>query len=613
MTKLPAIASLKDIEAVEAHPYDAVVPFGNIYEIFQRGAERYGDAIALTALADGDPETPARRLSYNDMLAGVTRAANLFRAHGVGESDAVAILAPNLPETHFALWGAEVAGRACPINFMLNEDHIVELLQASGTKVVVALGPDAELPIWDKAVAVAAQAGVGTVFAIGGAVAGQDFADALAGQPDTLAIDRKIGRDDIAAYFHTGGTTGAPKLAQHTHGNQVHTSWAGGLHYDLREGEVMVCGFPLFHVAGSFVYGLSVFAAGAELLLAPKLGMRDQNFIANFWKFCEKYKTNMLAAVPTTIAMVLAVDAAGADLSRVRVMLTGGTPLPSELAAAFEAKMAIPVRNILGMTECAGLVTIAPLHGPRIPGSTGLRLPFTEVKAAPRRADGSVDTDASCGPDETGVIVLRGPNVGPGYTDKARNAGVFTEDGWLISGDLGHVDADGNVFVTGRSKDVIIRGAHNIDPAMIEETTDQHPAVEMSAAVGQPDAHAGELPVVYVTLKPGKTASEQELLAFLEPRIAERPAMPKRAFVVDAMPLTAIGKIYKPGLRLDAMVRVFGELLAGAADEIAVEGVDDGGKLSARLLVKASDPAAAEREIAARLRDFAIDYTIDWD
>jgi fatty-acyl-CoA synthase len=318
--------------------------------------------------------------------------------------------------------------------------------------------------------------------------------------------------------------------------------------YDFGPADVVVNGFPLFHVAGAFVYGLSALASGATLLIPTRLGMRNRRFIETIWKNVETYRVTAIGGVPTVISALNDVPV-DADISSLRVMLTGGSPLPTELADAFEKNVGKPVRNILGMTECAGVVTIEPFHGPRAPGSTGLRLPFTEV-AAFRSVTGNADLSRLCLPGETGILALRGPNVGPGYSDRTRNSGTFEPNGWLVSGDLGHTDSEGRVFVTGRAKDVIIRGAHNIDPAIIEDALLQHPCVALAAAVGQPDSYAGELPVAFVVLKAGTQASESELRAFVEPLVAEAAVHPKHVVILQDMPLTPIGKIYKPALRL---------------------------------------------------------------
>ena len=198
----------------------------------------------------------------------------------------------------------------------------------------------------------------------------------------------------------------------------------------------------------------------------------------------------------------------------------------------------------------------------------------------------------------------------------SRNAGSF-EDGWLISGDIGHVDDQGRVYVTGRAKDLIIRGAHNIDPGAIEEVLLQHPAVALAAAVGEPDEYAGELPVAYVVAKPGRTIDEAQLLTFAAPKIPERAAMPRRVTVLPALPLTAIGKVYKPALRLAAAERVIRERLsrAGLDELFVVHGEDRGGRLVLCFSLMAgaavaAPPAAGHDELRALMAGFALAWEI---
>lgn len=619
------IVTFADVQAIATQPYEEAVPVTNMYDLFRRSAELWGERPAITWLPTGDPDGPTVTYSYADLFRRITQAANMYRDLGVGDDDAVALFLPNMAEAHFALWGAEVAGRAAPINNLLNPDHLAHLVEASGAKVLVALGPDPELGILERALdlrercpqlnatlLVDGESNIDSSNSI------HEFMALLDQYPgDHLTFNRPLGRDSMAAYFHTGGTTGAPKLAQHLHGNQVHTSWSGALMYDLSEQDVMINGFPLFHVAGTFVFASTGYIAGAHLVLPTRTGMRNADVVANYWRIIERFGVTMMAGVPTVLAGLMNVPVDDANISSVRIALTGGTPLPTDLAAAFEAKFDIPIRNLFGMTECAGIVSITPTHGERRPNGCGFPLPYTEVKAVPLGPDGP-DLTRTCAPNESGVMVLRGPHVSPGYTDAARNPGMFTDDGWLISGDLGHVDERGEIFLTGRAKDVIIRGAHNIDPAMIEETVDEHPAVEISAAIGQPDGYAGELPVVYVTLKAGQTTTEEELLTFLAPRIAERPAMPKRAYIIDAMPVTPVGKIYKPALRLRSIEETYAAALADLeASEgvtVRVEGRDQGGNLSTLIHVTGgSDCKAVEMAMSQRLRDFSIPWQAVWE
>ena len=608
------IADASQIRALERLGYEAAVPLKSTHQLFLRAARLFAEGPALTQLRTGEIEDAPRVVSYVQLLAGIQRAANLFRSCGVGPQDAVALLLPAMPEAHFALWGAQIAGRACPINFMLDVDHIVELLRAAGAKVLVALGPDSDFDIWAKAEQLRARLPELKLLQVGGTGGGEDsFEQMLQQQAAELAFERAIAPGDIAAYYHTGGTTGAPKLALHTHANEVHTSWFAGMYYGLTERDIMINGFPLFHVAGAFVYGAACFCAGAGIVLPPRLGMRHRRFVANYWRFVERYRVTYLAAVPTIIAALLDTPVAEANIDTVRALYTGGSPLPTELANAFEKKLGIAVRNILGMTESAGLVSVEPLAAPRIPLSCGLPLPFSEVFAVRMGTDGP-QLDQPCGANEPGVIVLRGPHVSPGYSDSAAGAGMFAGGGLLVSGDLGHIDEAGRLYLTGRAKDVIIRGAHNIDPSMIEQAFAAHPAVQSCAAVGEPDAYAGELPVVFLTLRPGALASAAEILAEVAPRIGERAAVPRRVTLLEAMPMTAIGKIFKPALRQRAIEQAYSEALqalTGACRSVSVKARQVAGGLTAEIRIAgAAEPMAIELRVKELLARFAVPFEV---
>jgi fatty-acyl-CoA synthase len=602
------IAGAADLAAIEARPYHTFMAASSVLHALETAAQRHAERPALTFIDTPDLATPAQRWTHAQFITEVRRAANLFAELAHGARPRVALLLPPIPQAHFALWGAEAAGTACPINHLLNSEHIAELIHASGATILVALGPDPVLDIWSRVPALrAACPGLQHVLAVGGADGALDFDAQLRARPgDRFTFSHRPRRDDIAALFHTGGTTGAPKLAQHTHANQLHSSWGAAQMYAMDERDVILNGFPLFHVAGSFVYGLSALLSGAQVVLPTRLGLRNAAFMRQVWRFVERERISVLATVPTVIASLNGIDRGDARLECVRLLLTGGSPLPTELAATFEQRHRIPVRNILGMTECAGVISIEPFHAPRTPGSCGLPLPFTSVQAT--RADGSV-----CAADEPGVLRVRGPSVGPGYTDARRNAGTFAGDGWLITGDIGHLDAQGRVFVTGRAKDVIIRSSHNIDPGVIEEALLRHPDVQLAAATGEPDEYAGEIPVAFVVLKPGATASAAELLAFVEPHIPERPALPKHIEMLPALPLTAIGKVYKPALRARAIERALAERLSRAplTRSVGVTVLDETQGLSVRFTVEPARSREQRIEIETLLAAFAIAYRVE--
>ncbi len=605
------IRSLADIAALEARPLEQQAPARSPYGLIAAAAHRAPDRTAFVYLPSGDPAAPVERTTYAQLLDQVHRAANLFRSLGVGPGDAVALLAPNIPLTHAALWGAQLAGRVCPINYLLQPAHIAALLRASGAKVLVAFGPSDELDVWSTAQRVLQEVPLPLVVIGTGRAApgGIDFAEALAGQPAALQFEPVLHPDHVAACFHTGGTTGAPKLALHTQGNEAHTSWFAHAFYAFDAETVEINGFPLFHVAGAFVYGLALLAIGATQVLPTPSGMRNATFVKHYWKHCERHGVTALACVPTILA-TLSNTPVDADISRVRVAYTGGSPLPTELAAQFEARTGIAVRNILGMTECAGLVSIEPFLAPRVPGSTGLRLPYSEVRVAPWR-DGQVQLQETCPPGATGVVVIRGPHVSPGYSDPSRNGGMF-EGGWLVSGDLGHIDAQGYLHVTGRAKDVIIRGSHNIDPGLVEEAFLAHPAVALCAVVGEPDAYAGEVPVAFVTLRPGAQAEPAALLAEVAPRVYERPAVPKRVTILPALPTTAVGKVYKPTLRLLAIETRLREALEPVGVPVQVQGLERGGTLVAALRFAAPDSPALRAKVQQQLAAMSVHCELEF-
>jgi fatty-acyl-CoA synthase len=249
------------------------------------------------------------------------------------------------------------------------------------------------------------------------------------------------------------------------------------------------------------------------------------------------------------LAALANVPVGDADISTLRYGRTGAAPMPADLAARLKQKIGIQVHESLGMTEMAGISTITPpgMSGP--PGCVGIRLPYTQWRVVALDEQGGA-SDRDCAPGEPGMVLFKSPNVFSGFLDEADNAKAFTPDGWLATGDLGFINDQERLHLSGRSKDLIIRSGHNIDPKVIEDALTAHPAVQLCAAVGAPDPYAGELPVVFATLMPGATATEEELLGFVCAGVDEPPARPKRVTILETMPMTIVGKIYKPDLRV---------------------------------------------------------------
>jgi fatty-acyl-CoA synthase len=355
---------------------------------------------------------------------------------------------------------------------------------------------------------------------------------------------------------HSGGTTGLPKIVKLSHRNISYRHWTLQLAMQITLGEVMLQDTPIFHVGGLAGRSLPMLASGASLVIPSLMGARDKRYIANYWKFISRFRVTRLSGVPTTFSVLAKTPPQGEDLSSLkRNFVTGSTALPISVRREFERVSGVRILNSYGLTENTASVSIELRDGQSREGSSGVPVPYTRVRV--QRLDDRGATPEICGPNQTGMIQVSGPGVTLGYLNDSHTQASRTADGWLITGDIGRIDTDGNLFVTGRSKDIIIRGGHNIDPGLIEDALLQSPEVLLAAAVGKPDAHAGELPVAYVQLIAGSRTTEADLLARVAMRIPERAAIPKEIFVVDKIPLTDAGKPAKVALRHDAAERTF--------------------------------------------------------
>ncbi|MFI7641773.1 AMP-binding protein [Nonomuraea sp. NPDC049400] len=573
MIDRPLVLELEDLAAVEAEPLEARDLPASTYELLARSAAAHGDSPALHLITEGGGSwrTPST-WTFAGLLGHVHRAANLYHALGLRPGGVVGLLAPNTGATYAALLGAQAIGVAAPANPMLSEEHLADLLALTEAEILVAAGPSLAPAVWEKARRLADRLPhVRALLALGG-----DFEARSARQPaDALVFEHRPGPQDLAAYFHTGGTTGVPQIAPHTHRNEVYMAWAMGCSGGFLDGAVVLGGLPLFHVNALHVTGLAPIMHGTPVVSLGPLGFRDTSLMADFWRIIEHYRVTTFSAVPTVYQALPPVPE-DVDLSCLRAGVVGAAPLPRGVREAFESTVKAPMVEGYGLTEGTCATATMPVFGHRA-GSVGLRMAYQQIKAV--KVDDAGRPVADCAPGEVGVLAIKGPNVFPGYLRRGGPdpAGkVF--GGWLLTGDLGHVDADGYVYLAGRAKDLIIRGGHNISPVPVEEALLTHPDVTAAAVVGRPDAHAGEVPVAYVTLRPGTTAGEEELRAWAAGQVPEPAAAPKAVYVVESLPLTAVGKIFKPRLREDAVRRVVLALLdragiAGTVETTTRDGV----------------------------------------
>lgn len=583
--------SQNDVQAIEAEmPWEARDVARTMHEFLQRQAEANPSRPALSYQILSGPGDKALTLSWSELLGEVRRAANLFHSLGIGPKDAVAFLLPNSLETAVVLLGGMVAGIANPINPLQEPEQISAILRETKAKVVVTLKSFPKTDVAQKVAEAVAQAPlVQTVLEV-------DLCRYLSPpkswivplirpknparhQARVLALRAEMARqpsdrlifddpkaDRVAAYFHTGGTTGMPKVAQHKVSGMIYNGWLG---QKLLFGpqDTIMCPLPLFHVLAVYPILMSAIASGAQMVMPTPAGYRGEGVFDNLWKLIERWKATYLVTVPTALAALMQrpVDA---DISTLRGTFSGSAPLPQELYARFERATGVQVIEGYGLTEATCLVAINPPEGAKRIGSVGLAFPYTHVRILQKTAEGFLE----CATDEVGEICVANPGVyeGSTYTEVDKNHDLFAEGRFLRTGDLGRIDADGYLYITGRAKDLIIRGGHNIDPATIEEALMGHPAIAFVGAIGQPDAHAGEVPCAYVELVKDAEISPDALLAYAREHICERAAVPKFIEILPALPKTAVGKVFKPDLRRLAIRRVYNAALAEAGAPVHV-------------------------------------------
>jgi fatty-acyl-CoA synthase len=627
---MKGIANHHDVLAIEAQGPTPHVPVST-YELICRGAAIDPSAPALSFFLSADGHRDAECWTYAELVRDITRTANLFTRLNASKRCVIAYILPNLPETHFVIWGGQAAGIVCAINPLLEGEAIAELLNASGVDVLVTLAPAPGVDLWQKVHPVLhkieslqhvvlvnlqsrkrersecslPQSHDELRSAVPAHIQLHDFGTAIAQESGT-ALDsaRRFNADDLSSYFCTGGTTGLPKIAMRRHENEVANAISAGQFFgdSIGPGKTLFCGLPLFHVNAVMTTGLLPFSRGAHVVLGTPQGYRGEGVIKRFWEIVAHHRINFFSAVPTVYASLLDVPVGAHNVGSLEYGLCGAAPMPLEVFRAFHERTGIRILEGYGLTEGTCVSSANPPLGMRRLGSIGLRLPGQAMKAVIVDDAGHYVRD--CATDEVGLIVISGVNVFVGYTRAEQNEGIWLESGdgkrWLNTGDMGRCDADGYFWLTGRKKDLIIRSGHNIDPAMIEDLLHRHPAVQLAAAIGRPDAHAGELPVAYVQLKPGAITSEADLAEFVRDEIGERAALPKQIRIVDSMPLTGVGKIFKPELRRRETVDVVQLALIEAGIDgafvtvqtnssrgmqLCVELPDDGFKLAANTVL----------------------------
>lgn len=425
-----ALADKKEIEAV---PLKDRLPARNIYEQVAEAARRGGSRPALTFQLKSGEKDKAETLSWSSLLARISQAANLFRSLDIGEDDVVAFLLPNANETVYTLLGGMTAGIVNPINPLLDPEQIGLILKETKAKVLVTLAPFPKSDLAEKAVkAVSMAPCVEHVLTVNlgryltpplswivplirpkaswpSSVKVSDFNKALNQQNQTLDFENKATPETICAYFHTGGTTGMPKVAQHNHGGALYQGWIGQATI-ITPDDVMLCPLPIFHVFAAYAVLFACIATGAHLVLPTPAGYRGDGVFDNFWRLVERWGVTFMITVPTAAAALMQ-RPVNADIVTLKNAFCGSAPLPQELFRQFEKTTGVKLLEGYGMTEATCVVSSNPAEGEKKIGSVGLPFPYTDVRIFDCAEDGTVNREMGTG--EIAEICVKSPGVSP--------------------------------------------------------------------------------------------------------------------------------------------------------------------------------------------------------
>jgi long-chain acyl-CoA synthetase len=523
-----------------------------------RSAARYGDAIALIFMNS--------RLTYRQLKEEVDRLATALAALGVRKGTKVAIQLPNLPQTVIAYYATlSIGGQAVMTNPLYVEREIEHQWNDAGCSFAVTTDF-----LFER-----------RIRAIRGALPVKNYV--IASIPEylrfplnllaTLKLRRahpplaarvepgegihsmrkliretppnppkvEIAMDDIAVLQYTGGTTGVSKGAMLTHRNlsynvQQVSAWFA----DARPGEEVMLGvLPYFHVFGMTVaMNYSMHVAAATVL------MPDPRDIPQMVKSIAKHRVTLFPAVPAMFNGINNVPRVeDIDLTSVKFCFSGGAPLPIDVGTKFERMTGATIAEGFGLTETSPVTHVNPLKGDRKPGSIGIPLGRTDARIVDPE-DGT--TEQPTGTE--GELVIKGPQVMKGYWKAPDATNDAIRDGWLYTGDIARVDADGYFFIVGRKKDMIIASGYNVYPDEVDGVLMAHPAVLESGTIGVPDEKRGETVKSFIVLAEGRTATADELIEYCRKELAAYK-IPRQIEFRDELPKSAMLKVLRRELR----------------------------------------------------------------
>jgi long-chain acyl-CoA synthetase len=493
----------------------------NLATLGEDSVRRFGEYPALAF--------EGRVLTNVDQQRAANRLAHALRRLGIAPGDRVAVMLPNCPEVlqaYAAVW--KTGAVAVPLLFLLAPDEVRRVLHHSGSRVLVTapeLAPKAEG--WD-----------GRRVLVGGEASGAPALEELvAAEPDTFPTVPRA-PDDLAVILYTAGTTGQPKGVALSHRNLLANARSVAALYELDRERWALATLPLAHS-----YGLGLMNASA--ILGTRAVLLRWFTPDGVLAAIERYRVQQMSGVPTMFVHLLHFPEADRyDTASMRLWGSGAAPLPVEIVEPFEKKFGGRLLEGYGLTEAAPVVSAHRLSGERRLGSVGQPIPGVEVRIVD-------DEDRPLPPGEVGEVCVRGENVMQGYYRMPEETAQVLHGGWLHTGDMGRLDADGYLYIVERKKDLIIRGGFNIYPREVEEVLYAHPAVAEAAVVGRPDPSMGETVSAFVVRRPGVEVTAEALIEFCRERLA-RFKCPTEVRFVPALPKSPVGKVLRKALRAEA-------------------------------------------------------------
>jgi len=500
----------------------------NLKLMLEEAAQRYK---GKTAIVSGD-----RRLSYADLDEASNKVANTLIELGVDKGDRVAVLLDNSPDFIITYFGIVKTGAiAVPLDTKYKVDELASLFNDCLPKVLVADSPALEplIPVLSRF------SSIRHVIDLSSNDEGQflSYEEIMrAGSPQRIEVEPEP--EDTANISYTSGPSLRPSGAMLSHQCLVTQTATAGKWFQQGDRDVeLLFALPIHHAFGLATVLLTSIIKGSTLVILPGVS------ITGLTEIIERSKGTILIGVPFIFALMVGMaeeEGINHDLSSMRLYVCGGAPLSIDIMKRFRKHYGLPLTQGYGLTESLAHVTCQPIDGSGVPGSAGPALAGWEVKIVD-------DNDRALPPNEAGEVIVRGP-ITKGYYNNPQATAEKIRNGWLDTGDIGKIDENGELFITGRRKDLIIVKGQNICPSDVEDVLSTHPKVAEAAVIGIPDELRGEIVGAVISLKEGEAATEQEFRRFCLEHIANYK-VPKQVMFLDSLPKTTDGKIDKESIR----------------------------------------------------------------